>query len=378
MSARTELTACSWVMYDYQSVASSGLKLRTNLLVPGLLIVFMALIACVLFASRKETVDRIFHREALHRETSPSAPKTTPATRIGSTEAPEQNGSFEARCNAVGVLVCQGFDSPDGYRPAKYPAVGLYPAWDGAIRGVRDTSVKASGAASLRFEVPSHSSANASGYWKQPMGKEFREGATFYVQFRQRFSKEMLKNNWGGTTWKQVIFHNETATCGAVELTTVQYYSAGFPSMYTNCGGRPLYTNNGQPPTKLEQGDYNCWYGRYNPKDCFYYPAEEWITFYYQISIGHWGKPDSTINAWVALDGKLYKQWIQMPNFVLDVDRPGEGFDTVTLLTYMTAKSELLDHPVAYTWYDDLVVSANPIVPPSISSEKEGSATTQH
>ncbi|MGC1614969.1 MAG: hypothetical protein WA736_09810 [Candidatus Acidiferrum sp.] len=294
---------------------------------------------------------------------------------MGSANAALELRNFEARCNAPGVFVCQGFDGLDEYRPAKYPGAGLYPGWDGTIRGVRDTTIKASGSASLRFEIPSHSSANASGYWKQPMGREFREGATFYVQFRQRFSKEMLKNDWGGTTWKQVIFHNAAATCGAVEITTVQYYNAGFPTMYTNCGGRPLWSNNGKPPTKLEQGDYNCWYGRYNPKDCFIYPSGEWITFYYQISIGHWGKTDSTINAWVALDGKPYRQWIQMPNFELDRDRPEEGFDTVTLLTYMTGKSEQADHPVAYTWYDDLVVSASPIALPSISSDTESSTS---
>lgn len=359
-------------------MVSSARKLRTNPSGASLLIVFLSLLACLLFASLKATSDRIFYREALGRERSPSAAKTTGATLIESRDAGQELRSFEERCNASGVLVCRGFDSPDEYRPAKYPSAGLYPAWDGAIRGVRDTSIKASGAASLRFEVPSHSAANASGYWKQPMGKKFREGSTFYVQFRQRFSKEMLKNNWGGTTWKQVIFHNEAATCGAVELTTVQYYSAGFPTMYTNCGGRPLYSNNGQPPTKLEQGDYNCWYGQYNQKDCFFYPVGDWITFYYQISIGHWGKSDSTVNAWVALDGKPYKQWIQMPNFVLDRDRPEEGYDTVTLLTYMTAKSVQTDHAVAYTWYDDLIISANSISPPRISSDKESSASTPH
>lgn len=299
--------------------------------------------------------------------------------RPGESDAsPQGLLNFEARCGAAGVLVCEGFDGADEYRPARYPNSGLYPAWDGAFRGTRDTSIKASGAASIRFEVPSHSAANASGYWKQSMGKEFREGATFYVQFRQRFSKEMLKNNWGGTTWKQAIFHNGPTTCGAVELTTVQYYNAGFPTMYTNCGNRPLYTNNGQPPTKLEQGDYNCWYGRYNPKDCFYYPAEEWITFYYKISVGHWGKPNSAISAWVALDGGQYKQWVQMSNFVLDRDQPDEGFDTVTLLTYMTAKSEQLDHPVAYTWYDDLIVSTNPISVPTASTEKQTPAPARH
>ncbi len=274
---------------------------------------------------------------------------------------------FEGRCHAEGVLVCQGFDTPEITIPAKYPASGLYPAGDQSFRGFFDSKVKASGAGSLRFEIPTRTGANAAGYWQQSMGRSFGEGSTFYVQFRQRFSKEMLKNKWGDTTWKQVIFHHQGATCADVELTTVQYYQAGFPTMYTACGARTLYTNGGNPPTKLEQGDYNCWYGQYSAKDCFMYPADEWVTFYYQVSIGHWERPDSTINAWVARDGKPYKQWIEMRNFVLSNDHPGQDYDTVTLLTYMTAKSDKIDLPTAYCWYDDLIISTRPIAPPSAS-----------
>jgi len=353
-------------------------KPRTNYAVA---MACMALLAFLVFPVL------FFQRATEARKVSDPAFEGAAAFRLGTTTHPSQPGDsaipqelqgFEARCRAQGGLVCQGFDSSDEFAAARYPRSGLYPAWDGAIRGTMDTRIKASGSASLRFEVPSHSAANASGYWKQEMGKEFREETTFYVQFRQRFSKEMLKNNWGDTNWKQMIIHNQSATCGALELTTVQYYNAGFPTMYTECGSRSLFSNNGQPPTKLEQGDYNCWYGKYNSKDCFYYPVGEWMTFYYQISIGHWGKPDSTVNAWVALDGKLYKQWIQMPNFILSADRPSEGFDTVTLLTYMTGKSVGIDHPVAYTWYDELIVSTQPIAPPTPSSDAQSPTAERH
>jgi hypothetical protein len=174
----------------------------------------------------------------------------------------------------------------------------------------------------------------------------------------------MLKNNWGDTSWKQVIFHNGSATCGQVELTTGNYYNLGFPIMYTDCGSRGLYTNHGDPPTKLEQGDYNCWYGKYDPRDCFFYPAGEWITFYYHISVGSWGKPDSSIEAWVATKAKAYRQWIAMPGFALRNDHPGSDYDTLTLLPYMTGKSDKMNLPVAYTWYDELIISTQPIAPP--------------
>ena len=272
---------------------------------------------------------------------------------------------FQKRCQAPGVLVCQGFDSPAISIPAKWPGSGLYPAGDNLIHGAFTSTPRASGEGSLRFEILTHTGANAAGFWRQYIGRSFGEGATFYVQFRQRFSEEMLKNNWGDTTWKQVIFHNRASTCADVELTTAQYYNTGIPYMYTDCGSRHLTTNNSNPPYKFHQGDYNCWYGHLNPKDCFFYPANQWVTFYYQVSIGHWGKPDSTINAWVGLDGKPLKQWVKMPKFVLRNDHPGQDYDCVTLLTYMTNKDPGRDLPTAYAWYDELIVSTQPIAPPT-------------
>jgi len=280
--------------------------------------------------------------------------------KAGSTEFVD----FVTRCHAHGVVACQGFDGPETFVPAKWPASGIYPAADGIIRGTYDTSIKASGNGSLRFEIPPFSPANAAGAWRQLFGRNFGEGTTFYVQFRQRFSREFLKNNWGDTSWKQVIFHNGPATCADVELTTGQFYHDGFPIMYTDCGARGLVTNNGVPPYQLEQGDYNCWYGNYNAKSCFMYPVDEWVTFYYRVSIGHWGKPDSEIDAFVALPATPYKQWVKMRNYVLKNDHPGSDYDTLDLLPYMTAKNDKVSLPTAYTWYDELIISTEPISAP--------------
>ncbi len=299
------------------------------------------------------------------------APRSFPVeaqrSAASDTIPPQQMMDFETRCHAPGVLVCQGFDSADKVRPARYPASGLYPAGDGKFYGFMDTTVKASGAGSLRFEIPPHSGANASGYWRQTFGRDFGAGTTYYVQFRQRFSVEMLKNDWGDTTWKQVIFHNDGQTCTDLGITTVQYYHSGFPMMYTACGARMIATNNGNPPYLLQQGDYNCWYGRYNPKDCFMYPANEWVTFYFQVSVGHWDKADSTINAWVARDGQPYRQWIKIHDLMLQNAHPGSDYDSLTLLTYLTNKNSSVEHPAAYTWYDELIISSQPIAPPTAS-----------
>jgi hypothetical protein len=271
---------------------------------------------------------------------------------------------FDERCKSPGVLVCQGFDSAADFLPPKWPADGLYPAWDKAIHGQRDTNVKASGQSSLKLEILSNSGPNVAGFWRQSFEHNFGPGTTFYIEFRQRFSKEMLTNQWGDTAWKQVIFHNESTTCGQVELTTAQYHSMGIPIMYTDCGSKALYWDTGQPPLLLEQGDYNCVFEHVDQKNCFHYQADQWITFYYQVSVGRWGKPESTINAWAALEGQRFRQWVKMSHFILKNDHPGNDYDTLTLLAYMTNKDMKINHPTAYTWFDELIVSKEPIALP--------------
>jgi len=98
------------------------------------------------------------------------------------------------------------------------------------------------------------------------------------------------------------------------------------------------------------------------------YRADRWVTIYYRVSIGRWDKPDSAIEAWVAMDGQPYKQWINMHKFTLKNDTPKQDYDTVTLLTYMTNKSTSVDHPAAYTWYDELIVASKPIAAPVASA----------
>jgi len=263
-----------------------------------------------------------------------------------------------------------GFDSTSDFVPAVWPHPGLYPKMsDKQFKGTMDTSVKASGAGSLRFEIDGRTSADAAGRWVQDFGRSFGEGSTFYVQFRQRFSPEMLTVDFSamGGSWKQVIFHHGSDTCAQVELTTHQRYNQRIPQMYTDCGERGLWTNGGTPPYLIHQGDYNCPFGGnyQDERKCFNYHPNVWITFYYEVSIGNWGKPNSTIRAWVAMDNKPYKQWINLAKFVLKNEEPGKDYDHLTLTVYMSGKNPALDHPTAYTWYDELIISTKPIAAPN-------------
>jgi hypothetical protein len=157
--------------------------------------------------------------------------------------------------------------------------------------------------------------------------------------------------------------------------------------MYTNCGPG-VFTNKGIPPYKEQQGDtpttgYNCWWNHENPgpdpENCFLYPVDKWVTFYYKIQIGNWGVANSWIQSWVAVDGGPYQQWINVPNYVLPNSHPADGYDYLTLTTYMTAKDPNVNHPTAHTWYDELIVSSQPInapgVPPSSSPQPPAAPT---
>jgi hypothetical protein len=242
------------------------------------------------------------------------------------------------------------------------------------FEGTMDTAIKASGGGSLRFSIRPGSSANASGLWLEAFGSNARRtnfGAhsTFYVQWRQRFSPEMLNFNWDslGSGWKQIIMYSVPGpSCATTQLVMENTYSRNIATAYTECGARGLVTNNGERPFQLEQGDYNCPYGApYTAPPCFVFKADKWLTFYWKVQIGEWGQPTSYIQAWVGLPGQPLRKFINLPNFVLNQD-PGRDFNQIQLTPYMTDKDlNKTNHPTAYTWYDELIISSQPIPAPA-------------
>lgn len=283
--------------------------------------------------------------------------------------ASTSSGDFQTRCTATGVLVCMGWDSASDVVPAVWPNSGIYPGDGGIFHGGFDTNIKASGAGSLRLDVLSNGSSNAAGDWRQKFGQEFGENSTFYIQFRQRFSLEMINIDWYGlmgTSWKQNIIYNMGApSCVDFSLVTAQHYNSGLPIMYTECGNRGLWTNSGIPPYLLQQGDFNCPYGgESSTTNCFHYVANEWLTFYYRVSIGTWNTANSTIEAWVGRDGQPLKKFVSMPNFRIANSGTAIPYNAISLNAYMTAKDTSVAHPTASTWFDELIVSTQPIAAP--------------
>lgn len=291
---------------------------------------------------------------------------------------------FEARCAAPGVLKCIGFDNEtaDIVR-----GTNLHPDGAGTYRAGLDTGTKVSGNGSLRFDLPPppHSGANIAGSWSpisnDALGQRFGQNSTFYVQFRQRVTESMLNNTWD-SSWKTVIFHQDQQTCGGVELATANYYSSNLIVMYTGCGTPHMYTTldgsaqTENTPLLLQQGDFPCEYGKTSNDTCFYFPPNEWVTFYYKISIGTWGQRNSMIEAWIVREGSsTYEQFIRVPKMPLTCNAgscstpPGssEGYNNITFTPYMTGLGKDSGRPgvTASTWIDELIVSTQPIAPPN-------------
>jgi hypothetical protein len=294
------------------------------------------------------------------------------ATGGGGGSPPLPAADFEARCNAPGVLVCRGFDSDTELNHISLESeTGAEPDGEGSYDHISiDTTEKASGAGSLRFEIVGQTGANHSGAYRQLFGEAFGEGETFYAQYRLRVSSEFIDTDWDavvGSAPKLVLFHHSSATCNDIEWAQVAngWYDR-IPTMYTHCGQYGGSVDiDGQ--LYLQQGDYQCAYKSdyaTNP-ECLKYPKEKWMTFYFQGSIGTYGEDDSRLQAWFAVDGGPYQQWTDYDNFTLYAEGDSvAGFDSAYLTTYMTAKDSSADHPTAYVWYDELIVSSEPIAPP--------------
>ncbi len=336
---------------------------------------------------------------------SASAPKPNPNTGGGSDGSPSSfpdggssssgpvgsavdgsagptDQSFTARCAGAGVVLCEGFDSAAKFAPANYPNAGVYPADDGVQRVTFDSTTKASGAGSAKFAIDANSptGAQVSGYWMQPIGKSFGANSTFYVQYRFRMDTAMATTNWedvamGGSSPKISIFHNAQATCASEELTTNNREGTSMAMMYTDCGSRGLFVAPGTtnwsdsvPPYEFQNGYYFCEYPAvpHSPGGCFTMPANDWMTFYFRVSLGDWGQPNSTIIMWVAADGQPLQKLVDVENMAMNQDGTNE-YDTVTLLNYMTdfGQMQTPTNPAATSWYDDLIVSTAPIAAPT-------------
>jgi hypothetical protein len=274
--------------------------------------------------------------------------------------APPKRLTFEERCADPAVVKCVGFDSAAAIDPFVDPPHGT-----AEKRGRFVTEVKASGTGSLRFEIPSGTGADTSGSYRQnfsdDLSVQFGEGQEFFVQWRQRFSPELLDTHYrGGGGWKQVIVGEgdrpsvKVHSCTQLEIVTQNTSQRGFAQLYHSCGGKDSH---------------------YEPLEAVVrwiaYRPNQWMTFQIQVKVGRWYRNDrryrrdSTVRLWVAEEGKTSRLAIDQTGYDLANENPEARYGKIWLLPYHTGKDPTQRHPTAYTWYDELVISRARIADPA-------------
>lgn len=174
------------------------------------------------------------------------------------------------------------------------------------------------------------------------------------------------------------------SSCTALETVVQGYYGAGFPIMYNSCTGSASHG-----PYDLFEEPFNgfdfklqnarpapyCLYsqrsGGYYPQNgnCFGWVADEWMTFQVQIKTGpRQGNEfkNSYVKLWMAREGKPSQLVIDWGPYNLSAgpSQEEQRFGKVWLLPYMTSKDSQVNHPDAYTWYDELIISRQRIADP--------------
>jgi len=312
---------------------------------------------------------------------------------------------FATRCAQPGVVKCVGFDDDSDFSNGSGGTNGAYGFNSGIMapygtsdysRATRDSSVKASGNSSLRFTIPSVSSADTSGLYftnfSKDLSVQFDGSQEFYVQWRQRFSSELVGTQYAGAEgFKQVIIGTGDqpggkifSSCSSLELVVTNYYQKGFPIMYNSCSGstsHPPYDGfyeyvppyeyklqNARPAPGCLSSQKDTSY--FPPVgNCFGYVANEWLTFQIGVKLGPRVGDEfkgSYITMWAAREGKPSELLIQWGPYNLTAGAlaDNERFGKIWLLPYNTGKNTSQSYPTAHTWYDELIISKNKIADP--------------
>jgi hypothetical protein len=304
---------------------------------------------------------------------------------------------FDRRCAQPGVVRCIGFDHPGVIKGREGQPSGIM---KGAAEPTLDTTIKASGASSLKFTIPSNSPADTSGTYftnfADDLSVQFGEGQEFFVQWRQRFTKELITTEYrGGGGFKLVIVgtgdqpKKHYYSCTPLTVVVNTYYQKGFPVLYNSCSGSTSHgpydgfyeaiRGAGGAPVdfKLQNARpaAGCLYSqKQNPSfpvnaNCFRYYPDEWMTFQLRIKTGPRVKDEFTnsfVTLWMARENKPSELVIEWGPYNLTAGNPAENqrFGKVWLLPYNTGKDPTEAHPVAYTWYDELIISRSRIADP--------------
>lgn len=300
------------------------------------------------------------------------------------TAANLQAKDWNRRSTASGVIAATSFDNSADFLIHGGNVTGMKNSTSNGSQMTQDTTTFASGGSSAKCVVNAQSGPDACGSYWLVLPTHVVPGSTFYVYFRQKIDANVLAQcpaSCGTVYPKQVIIAStETGTCAKLEVTTVSIYDRGSPFLYTNCGAGPMSSSIdlGNGDFLLEEGEhsaslgavrdtgFNCHYQivNNNARSCATYPASVWVGYYYKITLGAFGTPTSTVQAWRHLPGQPYMMWANIQNGTINIDAGGIGFNLIDLLNYWTARDGSQPFgQTGNTWYDELIISSNPIAP---------------
>ena len=309
------------------------------------------------------------------------------------------NMDWAHRSTAAGVVSTQTFDSASLYvavnhGPGCYPSTATNPVSTHPLCE-QDTSVFRSGTASMRFVAPAKSEDRPNGFYAQYFGVDFQQNTDIYITVAQRMNAGYLLAMpavGGGTTYlKNHIFTNSNIntggatfnSCGQPSMVVVNANNNGYPVQYLDCGTPTLdmgcpnsttcdeYDQNFINGTTTGAQGFTCVHGTPQPSpNCFDYPVNTWVAWYYHIHIGTWGVANSLFESFVSTPtSPSWRQWLYRPNQVFANDGGGTPlpFNTAQLLSYWTNRDGTVCAPGCVDgtqWYDEWIVSTQPIMYP--------------
>lgn len=324
--------------------------------------------------------------------------------------APSSGADFQTKCQSPGVIGCWGFDSTSALFytwPTGTVCDAIFAGQTNFVFGsdrsgpgnaaaivqngqclfpVIDTSIKHSGAGSLKFTIPSNSSANSSGFFtevfKRLPGGKFAYigpgsplGNVFYFQFYQRLDPNFVSTNYQCTDgectgWKQMIWYGNPPngrSSSLIESTHNNGWQRDVPQMYGQSGtghygiedvAGCTYANARSTGGSGSGYDSRSNYQAPLNPTCKHYLANTWMEFTGRIEIrGASNAPASRVQLWV--NGTLVIDYCQAR--VAWGSSDGDGFGQFVVTPYHTRKDPTQAHPVGFTWVDDVIVSTQPI-----------------
>jgi len=305
--------------------------------------------------------------------------------RLTPTVNPAADADFASRCAASGVLVCEGFDDygsfTDTNKITNGYTSGVYEANDNTMQGTMDTTNLVSGNGSLKFFIRPGStvpfSINPAGLFLRQLGPDgnptrFGQNSDLYMQFRLRIDPNMINFNWGSVSddgWKVFIVYGPIPGPSCTGDQFVQEnVGAGSENLfqgYTSCGAPALRDTSND----IQQGDYVC-PASLNPNftapPCIKYVANTWITEYIHVHTGTFGTASSDFDWSVDIaPDTILKKFISLSNFSFNGGGPStDALMAVILQPYFSGATASTTNPAGTMWFDELIVSTQPIAGP--------------